>query len=311
MTSLRITWPFGSLADRVISAISDRFGRLTGRSDSVVTHISREDFFGSAKRPGTHVSVRLSRQDAFVQKFNGRATSSGDLKKIVENEAQRLCPVLAGDMILLAHPARDASGEVDLVHVRASDMEEIEAKARALGLASVSLSAEDAPELIFSSPSSLIRTHREHRLWAIALLAVIASMMLALAGLEHSLGQAAELASEREALLRAELLERRETEREIGALGAIAGLSPDARSPAGRLSSLAELNEKTPQSAWWIRAEMTGTRTRLTGLSDNAATVLNTLTEALPNKSIRFDETVSDTAEGKQKFVIQITERTE
>lgn len=309
MSVIPVIWPDGNLLDRIVAAIVTRVGRITGRSGEAPISIACEDFLAVDTRPAARVNIVLSRRDAFVQQFNGRSASAGDLRKIVANEANRLSPVLNEDMVLLARGAEDAPGQVDLVHVRTADMEAIETKARDLGLASVSVSPDDAPNLVFASPAVLSQTHRERRLWTFALLAMIAAMTLALAGLGHGLSVAASLAQAREAVLRADLLERREAEREIGALGALAALKPENRTSAARLEMLARLNKETPQAAWWTGIEISGSNIRLTGLTDNAASILTALTAAFPDQSVRFDETVSDTPDGKQKFVILITER--
>lgn len=309
MSVIPVIWPDGNLMDRIVAAIFTRVGRITGRSGEAPISIAHEDFLAADTRPAPRVNIVLSRRDAFVQQFNGRSASAGDLRKIVANEANRLSPVLNQDMVLLARGAEDAPGQVDLVHVRTADMEAIETKARDLGLASISVSPDDAPHLVFASPSALSQTHRERRLWTFALLAMVAGMTLALAGLGHGLSAAAGLAEAREAVLRADLLERREAEREIGALGALAALKPENRTSAARLEMLARLNRETPQAAWWTSIEISGSDIRLTGLTDNAASILTALTAAFPDQSVRFDETVSDTPDGKQKFVILVTER--
>ncbi|ABI77347.1 pilN family protein [Hyphomonas neptunium ATCC 15444] len=307
MSAIPVIWPNGDALDQIIGWGLNRLTR-NGRRKSTDTVMSITEFLAASARPSAHVTVWLSRREAFVQTFNGRSASAGDLRKIVANEAGRLSPARNADMVMLARVSSSDRGRVDLVHVRTTDLDAIESKARKLGIASVSLSPEDTPDLTFPSPATLSQTHRERRLWTIALLALIGSLTLALAGLGHGLSEAAKLAETREAALRSELLQRREAEREIGALGALAALKPEARTPPARLEMLARLNEHTPQTAWWTGMDMTGTEIRLTGLSDNAAAVLTALTSAFPDQTVRFEETVADTPEGKQKFVILITE---
>ena len=270
--------------------------------------MSSADFLATRERVADRMTVRLSRGEAFVQTFDGRSASTGDLRRIVSNEAARLSPGPDKDLVILAGRAPEGSGEVMLVHIRATDVDMLEAHPETLGIAALSLSPEDTLDLSFPSPATLDQARRERRLWTIALLALISSLTLALAGLGHSLSEAASLAGAREAMLRAELLQRREAERETGALAALSFLRPEARTPPARLEMLARLNDHTPQSAWWTGIDMTGTQIRLTGLGDNAADVLTSLTAAFPGHSVQLEETAADAASGRQRFVIFIAE---
>jgi hypothetical protein len=209
---------------------------------------------------------------------------------------------------MIASPKSGEPGKVSLIQIRSEVLEQIETQSLRLGIASVSLAPEAAEDLALSSPFSDLQNRRERRLLVVGWLFLLAGLTAALSGTERSFALSAEKARAQEALLRNDLLVRSESERQIGALGALAATSPETQTAEGRLNALTKLAGNTPASSWWTRIELSGTDIRLTATGQNAGDVLKTLAATYPDRNVRFAQTVSDTADGNQSFVIEIGE---
>lgn len=298
-------WPTQGIVDGILSGMGHRLNLLTRRPPPV-RHIPYEEFETLTQAPGPDICVTLPRSIAFVQSFNGRTRSDSELRKITANELTRLSPLDPAGCSTLA--ARDASSPngVCLLHIRQDRLVGIETQADRLGIHQLFLASEAHPDWRFAAPASLSLKRRDRYLTALSLSALIASAALFLTSAEHHLSDRLAESRAREAGLRAELLSRREQERETGALGELAALSPPQLAPGGRLTFLSNLSAAMPDTAWWKRVELNGRAARITGEADSAPDTLKALSSAFPEHRVRFDETVSDTQNGKQIFVIEI-----
>ncbi|QSR23094.1 hypothetical protein [Hyphomonas sp. KY3] len=298
-------WPTQGLVDRLLAGIGHRLNLLTRRPHPV-RHIPQHEFETLTQTPGPDICVTLPGSIAFAQSFNGRTRSDAELRKITANELARLSPLDPASCRTLA--VRDAGSDngVCLLHIRQDRLDGLEAQAGRLGIHHLFLASEAHPDWSFAAPASVSFKRRDRYLTALSLSAIIAGAALFLASAEHHLTDRLAESRAREAGLRAELLSRREQERETGALGELAALSPAQLAPGGRLTFLSNLSAAMPETAWWKRVELNGRVARITGEANSAPDALKALSSAFPEHRVRFDEAVSDTQDGKQAFVIEI-----
>lgn len=304
-----ILWQTPSRFERVIGFVLQGPGKAAAaRQDA--EPIPLDDFLSLENKPEQNAQIRLGKSHAYVHEFDGKSVSAADLKKIAANELRRLTPLVDGDETILARQAQGRPNVIEFLHVRNELIDTIESRSRALGLADFRLVPE-AGSPAWTPPSQHLAQTRETRLMAVALCCLVASVFAFLAGADTWLARSNETALQQERQLRAQLMEREASERETGALGRIASMQPDRRSPSGRLSALAALTENTPQNAWWSEVELNGTAIRLTGNARNAAETLTVLTNAYPDQSVRFTQPVSTRPDGREGFVITIEGRDE
>lgn len=308
MSEIRFHWAKGGMTDHLIGGAFRRLSHISGRRPARAAEIEFEDFLALEKSPASQIRIRLPNTQAFWQEFDGRTSSEGDLSRIAENNAEKLCPVADEPVTMIASPKSGDPGRVSLMQVRSEVLEQIETQSLRLGIATVSLVPEAAEDIALSSPVSDLQTRRERRLLVVGWLFLLAGLTAALSGTGRSLALSAERARAQETILRSDLLVRSESERQIGALGALAATSPERQTAEGRLDTLTDLAGNTPASAWWTRIELSGTDIRLTATGQNAGDVLKNLAAADPGRNVRFAQTVSDTADGNQTFVIEIGE---
>ena len=308
MSEITFHWAKGSMIDQIIAGSLWRFSHIFGRRQPRGATVAYTDFLTMEKSPASHVTIRLLNGDAFWQEFDGRASADSDLSKITKNNADKLCPVAGESVTTIAAPKLGAPGRVNLIQIRSNVLEQIETQSLKLGIASISLAPESSEDVPLLTPASDLQDRRERRLLVVGWLFVLAGLTGALIGEERGLSGYAESTRTQEARLRSDLLVRSESERKIGALEALAATSPDKQTANGRLNTLADIAKNTPASAWWTRIELSGTIIRLTGTGQNAGDVLRSLSAAYPQSNVRFAQTVSDTADGNQTFVIEIGE---
>lgn len=301
-----IFWSEGSRLDRVLARIFVRFGAALGRSSSAAKSIPEYEFLDAQKIKADRVTIELSNTAAFHDQYHAPGTSGSDLRKIIINDTSRITPLTGEPSVMLAQRAADTDEAIDLLHIRQTSLDAIDAKARKLGLASVSLSPESTPQASLPTPLSAASSHLERRFKFYALVALLIGIWGLLSALNSKAETRLAAITVSEAVLRTQLLERRSQERDLGALGELAQLNPETLSPQGTLQQIARMTQAFPDSAWWTEFDLGSGVARITGQSSNAGETLSALTAALPSDDVAFDAAVADTDDDKQSFVIRI-----
>lgn len=304
MTRPGFLWQTPSRADRLLAFI------LRGQDPEqdrpgTAEPIALDDYLSLSGKQRHDLRIHLKRTEAYSHSFDGKSPNTADLKKIAKNELRRLSPLAGEPELVLARQAQDGSGMIEFLHIRESLIDRIEVQSGALGLAGFELVPEGSGHA-WRPPSFAAAHARETRLMAASIACLVASVFIFLAGAGAWLDRANASALKRESEVRAALMEREAAERETGALGFIASLRPEFRTPASRLSALATLTDNTPAGAWWSAVELDGDSIRVSGYSQNAAGTLAALAGAYPDRVVRFEQPVSPRPDGTESFLISL-----
>lgn len=307
-----LVWIDGKPLDRVLQRLGDRVSRALGRSKPKADTLSETEYLALEKAGSASIDVVLPRSTAFYDSFGLPDARADDLSRIVANDITRLAPLPDPHATVLASRHGPQKNSISLVHIRADRLQRIEEKAAQLGLLSVSACPEDAPSAIrLPTPATSQRIVRERRWYAIAGILILIALWSLLATFNFRAQALRADLEANEQVLRTQLLERRTREREIGALGQLAQLNPERRSPMGRLAQLEALVVATPKPTWWKEITLDGTKTALVAQSRNAGETLYELTNALSHMDVQFASAVSETAEGQQSFKLNLVPRDE
>ena len=301
-----IFWSEGARIDRVLAHIFKRLRTATGRRVSQPKIIPEEEFLETKKIKATRVTIELPSTTAFYDQYLAPGTSQSDLRKIITNDTSRISPLTDQPSIMLAQRAVDANEAIDLLHIRQSSLDAIDEKARKLGLVSVSISPQSAPQTSLPTAISASSLHIERRFKFYALVALLVGTWGLLTALNSKAEERLASITSSEAILRVQLLERRSQERDLGALGELAQMNPEALSPQGTLQRITQLTSAFPTTAWWSEFDLDSGVARVTGQSTNAGETLSAVTAALPSEDVAFDSAVADIDDEKQSFVIRI-----
>lgn len=291
------------LIDRFVRRGFRSLAALRRRASEAEQYMYRQDDPVPASRTG-RLTLIVPRSAGFQDQLCVPGAKKADLQRIAEHERARLSPQPAENLVLLTRPDQD--GGLNLLHLRASDLEDLEDQARRAHITELSLASEDAPDRLFETPNTSRAGRTRRALWLIAVAALLLGMWTALTAWQTLLEEHVISIEMQEAKLRSLLLARTDQERDLGALGELAALSPQQRSPQGRLEWLAALNSATPDGAWWKEIELSGHSALIRLEAESAASVLETFERSFPDDRVGYEGTLADTEAGNQSFQIAI-----
>ena len=309
MQKVAFTWPESGLLDRITHAIGTRLAHAFGFSRQKSVNFTLEEALESSKlAPGRWV-VSLPQCEAYYDVFPTRGMARGDLKKILSREVQNLSPLASEKTCLL--PARFKAGMPShaLLTVRETTLTELVEKADALGASELNFVSEAAPDAIFETPDSLIRSRRERSIRLIAWMCLIGALWIACEIFASVQSSQIDALSAQEQQLRKSLTTRLAASEELTTLGEIAALQPQNRTATGRLETLAKLTHASPSHAHFIRLSINDNTIEIAGISSDPSDLLVKLSEDFSDYAVRFTRPISDTNSGNQSFVVELKQR--
>ncbi|MEM7663389.1 MAG: PilN domain-containing protein [Pseudomonadota bacterium] len=301
-----IIWNAPSVGGSILQLAFCTVREAFGRRDIEPAVISLDELDCSDEVIGGPARIVLPSAVAFSHCLDARTLNTGDQKKIVANKFADLAPILDDDLRALASNGSGASDNVELLFVRESTLSEIERLSAARGVTQLSLSPECQQDSVFLSPNTLQGSQIGRVSWAACLLWMLLALWGATAVAARSMETTANALRANVAEVRLLAVERAERDRELTAVDALAAWGANEKTIAARMNSLNELSAATPDGAWWMSVELNDRAQTISGLSSNAATVLQSISQAFPQKSVSFSEPVMDEGQGQQSFVIQL-----
>ena len=302
-----VLWPSRSISESLLARAANSMGALRQLRTRPYRKMSAEDFLNAKRLRETDVVLELTRSEAFFDTFSVAGMSGGDLRKLLESEAGALSPTAVCETEIVPIPFETGQGYA-LLHLRTDLVRTLEKKARKLGIRSLTLSCEDAPDVWFEAPAFTQQARVSRKFMSVAFVLILSGLWSGLSTFADRREAVAEFALVREQSLRAAVIDRNEVSAEAAAFEQFAALDPAATSPQGVLSRLAELTRATPQSTWWSEVSLSATEITVSAISKDAGASLQDISRAYPDLPVRFTGAVSDLSEARHSFTIVIWE---
>ncbi|MBO6689400.1 MAG: hypothetical protein JJ919_13050 [Henriciella sp.] len=301
-----IIWPAGSRIERSLAYL---FGVLASAFGANSTNAERIDFdeFQALKRyKSRDLCVQVPLNLAYAGRFETRTASIGAQTKIFAHEVSAQTPLQADDARVVVQKNTQRSTEVQFLELREETLQALENQAQKLGIENLYLSSDAQPELQIPHPYKASQRHLERKSLTLGLALCVAGLWSLISVLETRAEDALSVVAAEESQLRSVLLERVDENRELSALGQLATIHPEERSPQGRLQSLSDIATATNDSTWWQYIELDDLTLRLTGRSESASASLTAVSNAFSGYEVSFADAVADTPDGDQIFTLEI-----
>ncbi|MCH9752463.1 MAG: hypothetical protein K0U61_09635 [Alphaproteobacteria bacterium] len=301
-----IIWPAGSRIERglayVFGALASAFGANRGKQE----RISFEEFERMTRCKSSNVCVQLPLDLAYTGSFETRTTSTDAQAKIFAHEAFAQTPLESDDACVIVQKNRQLSTQVQFLQVRNETLQELENQAGRLGIENLYLSSDAQPARCMPHPGQAAQRHLERKSLTLGLALCVAGLWSVMSVLESRAENTLSLVAEEESRLRSVLLARVDENRELSALGQLAAINPEARSPQGRLQTLSDITTSTTDGTWWQHIELDDMTLRLTGRSESASASLTAVSSAFSGYEVQFADAVADAQDGDQVFTLEI-----
>ena len=301
-----IVWPAGSRFERGLAylfrSLAAAFGANTGKAERL-----KFDEFQALKRcRANRVCVQLPPNLAYAGSFETRTTATEAQAKIFSHEASAQTPLESDDALVIVKKSTEASTQVQFLQVRRETLEVLDTQAGKLGIEDLHLSSEIQSETDIPHPGRAAQRHLERKSLTLGLALCAAGLWSVISVMETRAVESLSVISAEESRLRAALLARVDENRELSALGQLAAINPQARSPQGRLKSLSDVTTATTDSTWWQHIELDDLTLRLTGRSESASASLMAVSNAFSGYEVSFADAVADAPDGEQIFTLEI-----
>lgn len=307
MSARTVLWKDRHIRDRVLGFVGKRLAALfEGKKSKEHLSLSLEEFLQTDDPSVKSVHIRLPNALAFKDQLEGRSTSYRELQNIFSNQADAICPISDEPHTLLAKLDPTHPSLIHCLTLRDETLEAINAKAQSLFLSHIVLSTEADPSFAFAAPMTLTHERFTREAWAIACTALLASLWLCGNIYAHRLETNYDTKRTYEARLRTQVLERSENARKITAYDTLANQGISEFTVSARINALQNLNSATPKTAWWHQVSFDEQDMTLSGTSQNAATVLQALSENYPGYTAGFMRPLTNQADGTQTYAIRL-----
>lgn len=301
-----IIWPAGSRIERSLAylfgVLASAFGENSGKSE----RIDFDEFQALKRCKSRELCVQLPLNLAYAGSFETRTASIDAQTKIFAHEVSAQTPLQSDDARVIVQKKTQRSTEVEFLELRQETLEALEIHAQKLGIENLYISSDAKPELQIPHPYKASQRQLERKSLTLGLALCVAGLWSLISVLETRAENALSVVAAEESRLRSVLLERVDENRELSALGQLATIHPEARSPQGRLQSLSDIATATTDSTWWQYIELDDLTLRLTGRSESASASLTAVSNAFSGYEVSFADAVADTPDGDQIFTLEI-----
>jgi|GEM_PF-4790853 len=307
MTNVAIIAPQRS----IFTYISDKIGSVFN-SQSPAEAMSYEVFLELTKQTNKNIKVELPNAVCFFDQLENAPSSSNSISKVLSNELDRLSPLPPDDdFVVLSSLNRDTKNHsVDFLHIKSDTLSSLETHAQKLNISNLQICCEENPSIAFEAPSLVKRKKTRHnsRLFSYGLFLVAVWCCLTIIEQVQSKQYASLSLIEND--IRHELISRKTLDKDLNLYSQLQSIDANQITPRQRLADILLLTQNTPKNSWWTDIEFSSDSIRISGVSPNAAQTLSEMESNIPQMQFSFDETVSDTEDGLQRFVLKITKGT-
>lgn len=309
MSARTLLWSDRHMSDRALRFASMRLAALFGANapKNQVT-LSYADFMEATDLKAKSVLITLPASLAFKDSLDSRAKSYQDRQSILANQADTISPLLEEPHTLLAQGDPNATSIIHCLTLREQTLDAIKAKAQSLFLTHIYLTAETDPATLFTTPITLAQERFTRGAWASGCAALLFSLWACGTVYARHLERDYNTMRIHEADLRALVLDRSENARKITAYDTLVDKGVSTFTVSARLNALQRLNSATPKTAWWYQVSFNGQDMTVSGTSENAAAILQALSERYPDRSVRFMRPLTNEADGTQTYAIRLAE---